>query len=153
MPLWLNTTRDYAWSDLGIGFLGGGGVFGILTDASGNLSGPFGSGALLLSLCIPAAIATVFIVGAKARTKEILETRNKYKEVEKEFNADIQQQERKAFELALFLFVNQFEKESLKRYVEELKGLKYDNESKGEGHRLRLLDIFEKMLNLRDSKR
>ena len=75
------------------------------------------------------------------------------KEVEKEFNADIQQQERKAFELALFLFVNQFEKESLKRYVEELKGLKYDNESKGEGHRLRLLDIFEKMLNLRDSKR
>ncbi|MBT6689965.1 hypothetical protein HN903_04670 [archaeon] len=85
VPLWLNTTRDYAWSDLGIGFLGGGGVFGILTDASGNLSGPFGSGALLLSLCIPAAIATVFIVGAKARTKEILETRNKYKEVEKEF--------------------------------------------------------------------
>ena len=76
------------------------------------------------------------------------------KEFEKEFNADIQQQERKTFELALFLFVNQFEKESLKRYVEELKGLKskYGDDSKEERHRLRLLDILEKILNLMDSK-
>jgi len=85
IPDLLNTTRDYAWSDIGLGFLGGGGVFGILTDSAGGLSGPFGSGALLLSLFIPASIAMVFVIGAKARTEEILVTRNKYKEVEKEF--------------------------------------------------------------------
>ncbi len=85
IPVWLGTTRDYAWSQLGLGFLGGGGVFGILTDSAGGLSGPFGSGALLLSLFIPASIAIVFVVGAKIRTEEILITRNKYKEVEKEF--------------------------------------------------------------------
>jgi hypothetical protein len=85
IPIWLNTTRDYAWSDIGFGFLGNGGVFGILTDSAGVLSGPFGSGALLMSLCIPAGIALIFVVGAKYRTEEILVTRNKYKEVEKEF--------------------------------------------------------------------
>jgi hypothetical protein len=71
------------------------------------------------------------------------------KEFEKEFNEYIQQQERNAFELALFLFVKQFDKENLKRYIEELKELesKYDDDSKEEGHRLRLLDILEKMLN------
>ena len=89
VPIWLGTTRDYAWSEIGLGFLGGGGVFGILTDSAGGLSGPFGSGALLMSLCIPAAIAVVFIVGAKARTEEILVTRNKYKEVESEFTSSL----------------------------------------------------------------
>ncbi len=71
------------------------------------------------------------------------------KEFEKEFNEYIQQQERNAFELALFLFVKQFDKENLKKYIEELKELesKYDDDSKEEGHRLRLLDILEKMLN------
>ncbi|MBS3087883.1 hypothetical protein J4226_04795 [Candidatus Pacearchaeota archaeon] len=89
VPIWLGTTRDYAWSSIGLGFLGGGGVFGILTDSAGNLSGPFGSGALLMSLCIPAAIAVIFVVGAKERTEEILVTRNKYKEVEAEFTSSL----------------------------------------------------------------
>lgn len=57
-------------------------------------------------------------------------------------------QERNAFELALFLFVKQFEKENLEKYIEELKALesKYDDDSKEERQRLRLLDILEKML-------
>lgn len=71
------------------------------------------------------------------------------KEFEKEFKEYIQQQVRNALELALFRFVKQFEKENLKRYIEELKKLesKYGDDSKEEGHRLRLLDILEKMLN------
>jgi hypothetical protein len=89
VPIWLGTTRDYAWSTVGLGFLGGGGVFGILTDSAGNLSGPFGSGALLMSLCIPAGLALVFIVGAKSRTAGILSTRNKYKDVEREFTSSL----------------------------------------------------------------
>lgn len=89
VPIWLGTTRDYAWSQIGLGFLGSGGVFGILTDSAGGLSGPFGSGALLLSLFIPAALAVVFVVGAKERTEEIILTRNSYKEVEKEFTSSL----------------------------------------------------------------
>jgi hypothetical protein len=89
VPDWLNTTRDYAWSEIGLGFLGEGGVFGIFTDSAGGLSGPFGSGALLLSLFIPAAIAVVLVVGARSRTEEILITRNKYKEVEREFTSSL----------------------------------------------------------------
>ncbi|MCK4649766.1 hypothetical protein KAT36_00900 [Candidatus Pacearchaeota archaeon] len=88
-PLLIGTTRDYSWSQLGLGFLGGGGVFGILTDSAGNLSGPFGSGALLLSLGIPAAVAIVFIVAFREKTEEILVTRNKYKEVESEFTSSL----------------------------------------------------------------
>jgi Flp pilus assembly protein TadB len=89
VPIWLGTTRDYAWSQLGLGFLGNGGIFGILTDSAGNLSGPFGSGALLLSLAIPAGIAIVFIVAAKEKTHEIIEMRNKYKDIEKEFTSSL----------------------------------------------------------------
>jgi len=89
IPELLNTTRDYSWSQLGLGFLGGGGVFGILTDSAGNLSGPFGSGALLLSLGIPAAIAIVFVVAFKEKTEELLLTRDKYKGLEGEFTSSL----------------------------------------------------------------
>ena len=89
IPIWLDTTRDYSWSQLGIGFLGNSGVFGILTDASGNITGPFGSLALLMSLFIPISIAVVFIVAFKSKTKEILGTRTKYKNVEQEFMSSL----------------------------------------------------------------
>jgi len=89
IPDLLGTTRDYTWASLGLGFLGGGGVFGILESASGVISGPFGSGALLLSLGIPVGIAIVFIVAFKEKTKDLLLTRNKYKEVEKEFTSSL----------------------------------------------------------------
>jgi len=89
IPLWLGTTRDYAWSSLGLGFLGDSGVFGIMTDVAGGVSGPFGSGALLLSLLVPISIGMVFIIVFKSKTKEILDTRKKYKEVEKEFTSSL----------------------------------------------------------------
>ena len=89
IPLWLNTTRDYAWSSIGLNFLGDAGVFGILTSASGIVSGPFGSGALLMSLFIPAGVAVILVTGARYRTEEILVTRNKYKDVEKEFTSSL----------------------------------------------------------------
>ena len=89
VPDWLNTSRDYAWSEIGLGFLGNGGVFGILESSGGVLSGPFGAGALLLSLGIPVGLAIVFIVAFKEKTAEILVTRNKYKDVEKEFTSSL----------------------------------------------------------------
>jgi len=90
IPLWLETTRDYSWSSLGIGILGDAGVFGILTDpTTGTVTGPFGSGALLLSLLVPISIGMVFIMVFKAKTKDLLATRNDYKEVEKEFTSSL----------------------------------------------------------------
>ena len=89
IPIWLGTTRDYSWSSLGLSFLGDGGAFGIMTDASGVVSGPFGAGALLMSLLVPISVAMVFIIVYRAKTKEILETRKKYKEVEKEFTSSL----------------------------------------------------------------
>ncbi len=85
VPIWLGTTRDYLWSDLGLGFLGHSGVFGILTSSSGVITGPFGAGALVLSLLVPVSISMVFVMVFKAKTNEILKTRDKYKEVEQEF--------------------------------------------------------------------
>jgi hypothetical protein len=87
IPIWLGTTRDYAWSQIGVEFISGN-VFGIVSS-TGVLYGPSGALALLMSLCIPAAIAVVFVVGARERSEEILLTRNKYKEVEAEFTSSL----------------------------------------------------------------
>ncbi len=89
LPIWLGMARDYSWSSLGLGFLGNSGVFGIMTDSAGVVSGPFGSLALLMSLCIPVSISIVFIVAFREKTRDILETRNKYKEVESQFTSSL----------------------------------------------------------------
>ena len=89
IPIWLGTTRDYTWVSLGLEFLGSGGAFGIMTDATGAVSGPFGSLALLMSLLVPISVGLVFIIVFNDKTKDILETRKKYKEVEKEFTSSL----------------------------------------------------------------
>jgi len=88
IPLWLGTTRDYSWSSLGLGFLGNGGAFGIVSS-TGVLYGPSGALALMMSLLIPISIALVFIIVFKSKTKEILKTRQQYKDVEKEFMSSL----------------------------------------------------------------
>ncbi|MFH1521842.1 MAG: hypothetical protein ABIF18_02695, partial [archaeon] len=89
IPIWLGTTRDYSWSQLGLGFFGNSGAFGILTDSAGNISGPFGPLALIMSLLIPISIAMVFVIVFKSKTEEISETRKKYKDVEREFTSSL----------------------------------------------------------------
>ena len=89
IPIWLGTTRDYTWSQMGIGFLGESGVFGIMTDSAGVVTGPFGALALLMSLFITMSIALVFIIVFKSKTQEILKTREMYKEVESEFTSSL----------------------------------------------------------------
>lgn len=55
------------------------------------------------------------------------------------------------FELTYLLFPNQFSKENLVKYINDLKELKYDKASKEENKILRLLDIFEAMLKYKNS--
>ncbi|MFZ5955627.1 MAG: hypothetical protein ACOYT4_04325 [Nanoarchaeota archaeon] len=84
LPIWLNMKRDYSWRELGLGFLGDAGVFGIIETETG-LVGPSGILSLILSLFVPLSIAFMFIIVYKMKTHELIQSRNKYKEVEQEF--------------------------------------------------------------------
>jgi hypothetical protein len=92
LPDLFGIARDYSWSELGLSFMGEASAFGISTvNAAGQtvLYGPSGALSLILSLFVPISIAMVFIIASKEKTKDILATRNQYKEVEKEFNSSL----------------------------------------------------------------
>jgi len=89
LPVLLNLPRDWTWKELGFGFMGESGVLGIVTDASGNLSGPFGTLSLVLSLFVPLSVAVVFMVAFKSKTAEMIVEREKYKDVEREFTSSL----------------------------------------------------------------
>lgn len=57
------------------------------TDSGYN--GPFGLVSLILSLFIPFSIALFFSISYKDKTKELIETRNKTKQLEKEFSSSL----------------------------------------------------------------
>lgn len=56
------------------------------------------------------------------------------------------------FDLAYLLFSDQFSKENLEKYIAELKELHYEERSKEEYKRLRLLEIFKEMLEYKKNK-
>ncbi len=90
IPEWLGMQRDYSFSEIGLSFLGESGIFGIITDSeTGKLVGPFGPLSLVLSLFVPLGIALFFVIGNKMRTKELIKSRDKYKEVENEFTSSL----------------------------------------------------------------
>ena len=89
LPMWLGMQRDYSFAELGMGFLGQGGVFGIMEDAAGNLVGPFGALALLLGLLVPLSIAFMFVIAYKRKTKHLMDARKQSKEVENEFTSSL----------------------------------------------------------------
>ncbi len=55
------------------------------------------------------------------------------------------------FELTYLLFSNQFSKENLEKYINNLKELEYEKGSKEEYKKLRLLAIFEEMLKYKSN--
>jgi len=89
LPLWLNMARDYSWAELGLGFMGEGYALGIVDPITGVLFGPSGALSLVLSLFLPIGIAIIFIVAFKDKTKELIVSRRKYKDVEKEFTSSL----------------------------------------------------------------
>src|SRR3989344_192521 len=88
IPDWFNIARDYSWGELGLGFLGNSGAFGIQNQA-GVLYGPSGALSIVLSLFIPLSVAVMFMTVYKSKTKELIVERAKYKEVEAEFTSSI----------------------------------------------------------------
>ncbi|MBT4135380.1 hypothetical protein HOD75_02385 [archaeon] len=89
IPDLIGLQSDYPLTNFGLGFLGDGGFFDFKTNDEGNLVGPFGIGALLLSLFIPLSISMFFSISFSMRTKNLIKARNDTKDLEKEFNSSL----------------------------------------------------------------
>ncbi|MEX0920539.1 MAG: hypothetical protein WDZ69_03095 [Candidatus Pacearchaeota archaeon] len=85
LPGAVGLQTDYSFTELGLGFFGEGEIFGFIETSTGT-KGPFGVGALILSMFIPLGLALFFSVASKERTKELIKEREKTEQLEKEFN-------------------------------------------------------------------
>jgi len=85
LPEMIGLEKDFTFSQLGLGFLGDEMVFGFSETLTG-VTGPFGIGALILSLFIPIGLALFFSISFKARTKDLIKEREKTRQLEREFN-------------------------------------------------------------------
>jgi len=81
LPGWLNLKPDYTFTEIGLSFLGNIKLFDFIPGV-----GPMGPVALVLSLFIPLSIAIFFSSAYKAKTKEIIKSRDYSKILEDEFN-------------------------------------------------------------------
>ncbi|HUW44107.1 MAG TPA: hypothetical protein VMV95_04065 [Bacillota bacterium] len=85
VPEFFGLQKDYTFSELGLGFFGDGEFFGFM-DTGAGIRGPFGIGALILSMFIPLGLALFFSISSKSRTKELMAEREKTRQLELEFN-------------------------------------------------------------------
>lgn len=84
-PDMMGLQKDYSFSELGLGFFGDGNFFDFM-DTDTGIKGPFGTGALILSMFIPLGIALFFSISSRARTKELIIERENTNKLEREFN-------------------------------------------------------------------
>lgn len=93
LPEAIGIEKDYNLSSLGIG-----GIFAgmklfdykvVEEDGKKKVNGPFSIFSLILSLFVPLSIALFFSIAYKEKTKELIETRNKTKNLEKEFASSL----------------------------------------------------------------
>ncbi len=84
-PGMIGLQKDYTFAELGLGFFGDERLFDFKHSGEG-VSGPFGIGALFLSMLIPLGAALFFSMAFRAKTKELIVEREKTKQLEKEFN-------------------------------------------------------------------
>ena len=76
---------DYTFSQLGLSFFGESKIFDFKELGEG-VAGPFGIGALILSLFIPLGLALFFSMSYKNKTSALVKEREKTRLLEKEFN-------------------------------------------------------------------
>ena len=79
------SVKDFTFEQIGLPFLGSDNIF----DFKENGAGPFGMGALLLSLFLPLGGAIFFSMAYSMKTKELIVARRETKEIEKEFNGSL----------------------------------------------------------------
>jgi len=85
---WLGLEKDYLLSQINLGIFGSGKFFDFKPLGNGFV-GPFGIGALLLSLLIPLSIALFFAIAYYSRSKDLIITINKTNQLEKEFTSSL----------------------------------------------------------------
>jgi hypothetical protein len=85
VPELFGLQQDYTFAELGLGFLGDELIFGFIETGTG-FAGPFGVGALVLSMFIPLGFALFLSISYKYKTKELVVERAKTRQLEKEFN-------------------------------------------------------------------
>lgn len=85
LPEFLGLQKDYSFVELGLGFLGESKIFDFV-QVGGGVVGPYGIGALLLSLFIPLGVALFFSLAFNQKTRELIIERQNTKQLEKEFN-------------------------------------------------------------------
>jgi len=84
----LGLKSDYTFKELGINYLGSEKFFGYENTEKGIL-GPFGTGALLLSLLIPFSVALFFSLAYRLKTKELVKARDDTRALEEEFTSSL----------------------------------------------------------------
>ncbi|MCH7567867.1 MAG: hypothetical protein IIA87_00425 [Nanoarchaeota archaeon] len=81
----LGLQSDYTFSELGLPFFQDLKIFDFKQLQNGDVVGPFGIIAILLSLFIPLSIALFFSITYKMKTRDLIKARNKTIELESEF--------------------------------------------------------------------
>ena len=86
----LNLPIDVTFGELGLNFMENTSLLGITQSGTGTgYTGPNGPLSLILGLFLPLGIAMIFIKSYNGRTKELLKEKEKYSEVESEFNSSL----------------------------------------------------------------
>ncbi len=90
-PLFLNylLPTDPTFTELGLGVFGQTKILDYKTGADGSVTGPFGLGALILSLFIPLSIALFFSIAYNMKTKKLILARDNSKGLEEEFASSL----------------------------------------------------------------
>jgi len=85
IPGWIGLKKDYTFAEIGLSFFKGENIFGF-GQLGERIVGPFGIGALILSMFIPIGIALFFSIAYKYKTKDLIIERKRTKQLEREFN-------------------------------------------------------------------
>ncbi|MEK6854963.1 MAG: hypothetical protein AABX73_01960 [Nanoarchaeota archaeon] len=80
----LGLKKDYSFGELGFSYFSDTKIFDF-KDVGGNIAGPFGPVAILLSLFVPFSLALFFFYAYGKKTKNLIGARNDTKKLEQEF--------------------------------------------------------------------
>ncbi|MAH03711.1 hypothetical protein CMI39_02910 [Candidatus Pacearchaeota archaeon] len=84
IPELIGLQKDYSFTQLGLSIFGDEKIFDFKQVGNGSV-GPFGIGALILSMFIPLGLALFFSISFNEKTKDLIKERRKTKQLENEF--------------------------------------------------------------------
>ncbi len=88
LPTFLGLKQDYSLAELGLGFFGDQPIFDF-NNEGGKVTGPFGIGALIMSVFFILGASMFFSITFKKKTQALIKEREKTKQLEIEFNSSL----------------------------------------------------------------